>query len=88
MSLGLHRPLILSQVGMALIIIPLSVVLIPRLGPPGAALAATAGFVLAFVVPGLVLRGRILAGLRPGGSPTGTGAEATTLSSDPVPTNI
>jgi O-antigen/teichoic acid export membrane protein len=85
LSVGLHRPLILSQLATAVVLTSVSVFLIPRLGPPGAALAATAGFLLAFVLPGLVLRRRILANLHPAEPRALSGpAEATNRSGNPV----
>ncbi len=63
MSLGLNRPLVFSQLAMVAIVTPVSLLLIPRFGPPGAAMAATAGYLLAFVVPGLFLLDRIFSEL-------------------------
>lgn len=59
MSLGLNRRLVLSQLAMIAMVVPASVLLIPKLGPAGAAMAATMGILVAFVIPGLffTLRG-------------------------------
>ncbi len=56
MSLGLNRQLALSQLAMIAIVVPVSVLFIPRFGPAGAAIAATVGYLAAFVVPGLCYR--------------------------------
>lgn len=56
MSLGLNRQLALSQLAMITIVLPVSVLLIPRIGPAGAAIAASIGYLVAFVVPGLWLK--------------------------------
>jgi O-antigen/teichoic acid export membrane protein len=63
LSLGMHRRLLLGQAVMVAVTLPLLVLLIPRLGPPGAALAAALGALVAFVLPGLLFRDRIFADL-------------------------
>ena len=64
LSVAMHRPLIMAQALLMLITLPLSMLLIPRLGPPGAAIAAAAGYALAFVLPGLFYRDRLLSRLQ------------------------
>ena len=60
MSVGLSRRLLIAQGVLAVVTLPLELVLIPRIGTPGAAIAATLGYLLAYVLPYIFLRDRLL----------------------------
>ena len=60
LSLGKHRALLAGQLGAVAIGLPLSVLLIPRIGSAGAVLAGAAGSFAAIVVPRLLLLRRLL----------------------------
>jgi O-antigen/teichoic acid export membrane protein len=63
LSLGLHRPLVFTQIAMVAIKLPLTILLLPRIGNAGAAIATTVGYLLALVIPSLLMLGPILANL-------------------------
>ncbi len=63
LSTGMHRRLIVAQSLMVAITLPLSILLIPRIGSAGSVIASSAGFIFAFVLPGLAFKGRLLADL-------------------------
>mgnify|MGYP003382305607 CR=1 FL=1 len=52
-ALGLYRQVILAYALMIVINIPLALILIPQIGPAGAAIATSTGLVLALIVPSL-----------------------------------
>ena len=62
-SLGLHRPLVFTQIAMVAIKLPLTILLLPRIGNAGAAIGTTVGYLLALVIPSLLMLGPILASL-------------------------
>ena len=62
-ALGLYRQVILAYAVMIAINIPLALVLIPRIGPAGAAIATATGLVVALIVPSLVLLRSVLRAL-------------------------
>ena len=64
MSLGLHRRLIVAQIVMIGVSLPLSLLLIPKLGAGGAVVAMALGYLVAHVVPGLLTLNRMFANLR------------------------
>ena len=68
MSVGLSRLLLIAQGVLTVVTLPLELLLIPRIGTPGAAIAATFGYLLAYVLPCLFLRDRLLSQLQIRGS--------------------
>jgi O-antigen/teichoic acid export membrane protein len=62
-ALGLHRPLLFTQIGMMAIKLPLSILLLPLIGNAGAIIGTTVGYLLALVIPSLLMLGPILANL-------------------------
>jgi O-antigen/teichoic acid export membrane protein len=70
MSVGLSRRLLIAQGVLAVVTLPSELVLIPRIGTPGAAIAATFGYLLAYVLPYVFLRDRLLSQLQ-SGEPSG-----------------
>ena len=63
MSLSLHRLMIGTQLAMFAVNLPLSIWLLPRVGSAGAIIGTTVGYLVAIVIPGLVLKHRIFVGL-------------------------
>jgi O-antigen/teichoic acid export membrane protein len=63
LSLGLHCPLVLTQIAMVAIKLPLTILLLPLIGNAGAAIGTTVGYLLALVIPSLLMLGPILANL-------------------------
>ncbi len=64
MSVGLSRHLLIAQGVLTVVTLPLELVLIPHIGPAGAAIAATFGYLLAYILPFVFLRDRLLSQLQ------------------------
>lgn len=67
LSLGMHARMITTQLAMFAINLPLTIVLLPLVGTVGAIIGTTAGYLLAIVLPGMLMQNRLfneLASLR------------------------
>jgi O-antigen/teichoic acid export membrane protein len=63
LALGLHRPLVFTQIVMVAIKLPLTVLLLPLIGNAGAVIGTTVGYLAALIIPSLLMLGPILANL-------------------------
>jgi len=61
LSLRMNRRVVIAQTAMLAIALPVSILLIPRFGSPGAAVGPIVGYLAAIVIPGILMLDRTLA---------------------------